>query len=326
MTEADPLDHPLTGARLVAYEPAGAPGATAGLVHEDRVVPLPDALTQVHGGSWADRSPAAEEWLRSPGRVELLLAVESWEELLRPVVAGLADLAGAPDAVPLDRARLRPPVRQPQKIVAVGLNYASHAAEAERTTSEYPVLFAKYANTLTGPADDVPIPRASHRIDYEGELAVVIGRRAAQVSRDDADAYIAGYAVANDVSARDYQFRTKEMLQGKTFDHFCPLGPWLTRPRPVGELGPLRLTTTVSGEVRQSATLGEMIFDVPYLIEYLSAFMTLLPGDVLLTGTPAGIGAAMRPRRWLRDGDIVEIEIEEIGRIGNRFVGAGGAA
>jgi acylpyruvate hydrolase len=116
------------------------------------------------------------------------------------------------------------------------------------------------------------------------------------------------------------------MLQGKTFDHFCPLGPWLTRPRSADGLGPLRLTTTVSGEPRQSAALGEMIFDVPFLIEYLSTIMTLLPGDVLLTGTPGGVGAAMKPRRWLRGGDTVEIEIAGIGRIANRFTAPTGTA
>lgn len=324
MAAGQQAGHPLLGARLAAV--STGTGATAGLVHEGRVVALPAALSRVHGKGWADPRPGAAEWLRTPYRLELLLAVADWPELLTPVVAALDALAAEPDALPLPEVTLRPPVVAPQKIVAVGLNYASHAAEADRATSEYPVLFAKYANTLTGPYDAVPIPAASHRIDYEGELAVVIGRRAAQVRRADADAYIAGYAVANDVSARDYQFRTKEMLQGKTFDRFCPLGPWLVRPRPVTELGGLRLTTTVNGEVRQSATLGEMIFDVPYLVEYLSAFMTLLPGDVLLTGTPAGIGAAMKPRRWLRDGDTVDITIDEIGQISNRFTATGGAA
>jgi len=321
----------LAATGLAAYATGGTgtgsgtdPGtgtATGGLVRDGRVVALPEALSQVHGPGWPERVAGGAAWLANPDRLELLLAIESWPELLAPVVAAFDELAAGPDTRQLAEVRLRPPVRAPQKIVAVGLNYASHATEADRDTSEFPVLFAKFANTLTGPCDDIPIPLASHRIDYEGELAVVIGRPAARVSRDDADGYIAGYAVANDVSARDYQFRTKEMLQGKTFDQFCPLGPWLARPCPVTGLGELRLTTTVNDEVRQSATLREMIFDVPYLIEYLSAFMTLLPGDVLLTGTPAGIGAAMRPRRWLRDGDTVDIEIAGIGRITNRFTG-----
>jgi acylpyruvate hydrolase len=212
-------------------------------------------------------------------------------------------------------------VRRPGKIVAVGLNYHSHVADAHREVPEYPILFAKFPNTLTGAQDDVRLPHASQRIDYEGELAVVIGRRAFGVARSDADSVVAGYAVANDVSARDYQFRTKEMLQGKTFDSFCPLGPWISKPCPVEELGSLALTTRVNGQQRQSAHLGEMIFDVPFLIEYMTAFMTLEPGDVILTGTPGGVGAGLDPRRWLRDGDVVEVEISQIGRISNRFVG-----
>lgn len=314
--------NPLATARLAAFAGPGSAGS-AGLVHAERVVPLAAALSRVHGQTWFEGHAAAREWLTAPDRLERFLAIESWPELLGPVVDALDDLASQPDAVPLPQVTLWPPVQAPQKIVAVGLNYPSHAAEADRAAPDYPVLFAKFANTLTGPRDDVAIPRASHRIDYEGELAVVIGRRAVAVDRADADAYIAGYAVANDVSARDYQFRTKEMLQGKTFDHFCPLGPWLTKPRPAGQLAALRLTTTVRGELRQSAPLGDMIFDVPYLIEYLSAIMTLLPGDVLLTGTPGGIGAAMKPRRWLRDGDEVEIDIAEVGTITNRFVASG---
>jgi acylpyruvate hydrolase len=316
---ADRGGHPLSGAGLAAYATGPDSTATSGLVRDGRMVALPAALARVHGRGWPDRVAGATAWLAHPDRLELLLAVDQWPELLARAVAAFDELAAGPDARPLAGVRLRPPVQAPQKIVAVGLNYRSHAAEADRDTSEFPVLFAKFANTLTGPRDDIPIPLASHRIDYEGELAVVIGRPAARVSRDDADSYIAGYAVANDVSARDYQFRTSQLLQGKTFDHFCPLGPWLARPGPATGLGDLRLTTTVNGEVRQSATLQEMIFDVPYLIEYLSAFLTLLPGDVLLTGTPAGIGAAMRPRRWLRAGDTVDIEITGIGRITNRF-------
>jgi acylpyruvate hydrolase len=233
-------------------------------------------------------------------------------------LAGLPEPAGA--AVALEGLELLAPLA-PGKLIGVGLNYRDHAAETGAELPREPLLFAKLPSSVTAPAGDVVRPAYTEELDYEGELAVVIGRPAARVSRDDADGYIAGYAVANDVSARDYQFRTKEMLQGKTFDRFCPLGPWLARPCPVTGLGELRLTTTVNGEVRQSATLREMAFDVPYLIEYLSAFMTLLPGDVLLTGTPAGIGAAMRPRRWLRDGDTVDIEIAGIGRITNRFTG-----
>jgi acylpyruvate hydrolase len=294
---------------LASYRPPGATGDRAGVVVGDRIVDLAAAV-----GDRLDPADArGADWLRAPGRLELFLALHGWPDL----VAAATDTA---PAHALADVTLRPPVQRPEKIIGVGLNYVSHADEAERAVPEYPVLFAKFANTLTGPHDDVPIPRASHRIDYEGELAVVIGHRTHYATRDEADAAIAGYAVANDVSARDYQFRTKEMLQGKSFDHFCPLGPVITRPRAAGDLGSLALTTRVNGEQRQSAKLGEMLFDVPFLVEYLSAIMTLEPGDVILTGTPAGIGGGMRPRRWLRDGDRVDIEIAEIGRIGNTFV------
>jgi acylpyruvate hydrolase len=220
---------------------------------------------------------------------------------------------------------LHQPLHKPDKIIAVGLNYASHAAEADREISPYPVLFAKYSNTLSGPGEPIPIPRATHRVDYEGELGVVVGRRAKEISRDQADAYVAGYLVSNDVSARDYQFRTKEMLQGKTFDGFCPIGPGISKARPAEQLGDLRLTTRVNGELRQNARLAEMIFDVPTLVEYVSQILTLEPGDLILTGTPSGIGATMSPRRWLRDGDVVVIEIDDVGVLTNPVAGPDGS-
>jgi len=305
-----------TRAGLAAFRRPGSSADRAGLVVGDRLLDLSDALDE--RTLPPDRAGAAR-WRREPGRLELFLAVEGWEDL----VAVAADAVDPAATVALADVTLRPPVCRPEKIIGVGLNYVSHADEAERDLPEFPVLFAKFANTLTGPYDDVPIPRASHRIDYEGELAVVIGRRTRYATRETADAAVAGYAVANDVSARDYQFRTKEMLQGKSFDDFCPLGPWISKPRPVGDIGGLVLETHVNGERRQKVTLGEMVFDIPFLVEYLSAFMTLEPGDVILTGTPGGIGAALKPRRWLRDGDRVEIEVAEVGRIGNTFVAGG---
>lgn len=305
---------------LAAYRaPDTAPGTAsgaadcAGVVLGDRLIDLTDALD----GQLDRDNPQVADWIRTPGRLELFLAIDGWEDLVA------AAAASDRPTRPITEVTLRPPVTRPQKIIGVGLNYVSHADEAERVVPEFPVLFAKFPNTLAGPTDDISLPRASHRIDYEGELAVVIGRRTLGATRDEADAAIAGYAVANDVSARDYQFRTKEMLQGKSFDNFCPLGPVITKPRAADDLGQLSLTTHVNGEQRQSAKLGEMLFDVPFLVEYISAIMTLEPGDVILTGTPAGIGGGMKPRRWLRDGDRVDIEIAEIGRIGNTFVARG---
>jgi acylpyruvate hydrolase len=326
MTRIKPFGLP-AGATVAAFETSGGQ-RQLGLRCGDALVHLPEALDHVHGPTWADGVPAAGLWRAQPERLELFLALESWPELLEGVSRAVDEVAGsgAVPISPLDGVRLRSPVGQPQKIVAVGLNYASHAAEADREVSPYPVLFAKFANTLAGADDDVAIPRATHRIDYEGELAIVVGRKAAWVDRADADAYVAGYCIANDVSARDYQFRTKEMLQGKTFDGFCPLGPWVSKPFPLPDLATAGLRTWVNGEQRQSAKLGEMVFDPATLIEYVSQVMTLMPGDVLLTGTPAGIGAGMRPRRWLRDGDVVTVEIDGIGRLTNRFVQGDGTA
>lgn len=308
--------------RLASFTVGTTGVETSGLEIDGRFVDLPAALSGVHGRRWSPDHHAADEWLRHPERLELFFAIESWFQLLAPVGNALGDLAasGEADSWAADDVVLSSPVRRPEKVVAVGLNYQSHADEADREPPQYPMLFAKFANTLTGAHADIPIPRVSHRIDYEGELAVIIGRKAKEIGRDDADGCIAGYAVANDVSARDYQFRTKEMLQGKTFDSFCPLGPWVTKPLTADGLGEVDLRTSVNGEVRQSAKLGEMIFDVPYLVEYISAIMTLQPGDVILTGTPAGIGATMRPRRWLRDGDVVEVEIAQLGVLRNTVV------
>ena len=218
----------------------------------------------------------------------------------------------------LDAVRLLAPIPDPRKVVGVGLNYRSHADEAGREAPDYPVLFAKFANSIVGPEDPIVIPRVSHRIDYEGELAVVVGTGGRYIPEASAMQHVAGFTVANDVSARDYQFRTKEMFSGKGFDGFAPIGPHIVTPDEVGDLGPLRLTTHVNGERRQSATLGEMIFPVPFLVAYISDIVTLEPGDLILTGTPAGIGATMEPRRWLRPGDEVVIEIERVGRLRNR--------
>jgi acylpyruvate hydrolase len=221
------------------------------------------------------------------------------------------------DGPSLDTVQLTAPIPHPGKVIGVGLNYVTHADEAGRELPAFPMLFAKFNNTVAGPSDHIRIPRVSHRIDYEGELAVVIGRRGRYVPEAEAMSHVAGYTVANDVSARDYQMRTREMLSGKSFDGFAPMGPWLVTPDEVGELAQLQLRTWVNGQLRQSATLGEMIFSVPFLISYISDIMTLDPGDIILTGTPSGIGATMNPRRWLRPGDDVKVEIDRIGAIHN---------
>jgi acylpyruvate hydrolase len=215
---------------------------------------------------------------------------------------------------------LAPPVR-PDKFICIGLNYRSHAEEAGMEVPAVPTFFVKLPNALRGHGEEVPLPRVSTRIDWEGELAVVIGRRAAHVSVQDAMSYVLGYTVHNDVTARDYQFKTSQWIVGKTFDGFAPVGPWIVTSDEVADPHDLGLVTTVNGEVMQDARTNDLIFDIPELIAFLSSFLTLEPGDIIATGTPSGIGAMMKPRRWLGAGDEVSVTLEGIGTLTNRFGG-----
>ena len=209
----------------------------------------------------------------------------------------------------------------PTDILCIGLNYREHAAESGSAVPQNPVLFIKASNTLNNPGDAIPIPKRSDKIDYEGELAVVIGRAAKRVSRERALDYVFGYTIGNDVSARDWQ-RDKalgggQFARGKSFDGFCPLGPWIVTRDEIPNPNALRLKTTLNGQVMQDHTTADMIFDVPTLIESLSSTMTLRPGAVLLTGTPQGVGMARTPPVWMKAGDRVTVEIEKIGRLEN---------
>ena len=209
----------------------------------------------------------------------------------------------------------------PTDILCIGLNYREHAAESGSAVPENPVLFIKASNTLNNPFDPIPVPRRTSQVDYEGELAVVIGRDAKHVSRAHAMDYVLGYTCANDVSARDWQ-REKSLgggqfARGKSFDGFCPLGPAIVTADEVPEPNNLRLRTTLNGQVMQDHTTADMIFDVPTLIESLSSTMTIRAGAVILTGTPQGVGFARKPPVWMKDGDVVVIEIERVGRLEN---------
>ena len=228
--------------------------------------------------------------------------------------AEAADGARRP-AADLDYAPLIP---SPDKIVCVGLNYKSHISETGAETPAFPTLFAKYSASLVGANDDVVLPDTaeSQAVDYEAELAVIIGRRARRVPAEDAESVIAGYAVCNDVSVRDWQRRTTQFLQGKTWERSTPLGPWLVThdesPGPDREI-----TCEVGGELLQKSTTADLLFDVPAIVAYLSAIITLEPGDVIATGTPAGVGAARTPPRWLQDGDVMVTRIEGLGECRN---------
>jgi acylpyruvate hydrolase len=286
---------------------------------------------------------------RSNGDTRLLIASgdgyvdadEAARALGQPKAAGLADVRaaierdGALDALrtiaarlpeaglePLQRAALKlaPPVVTPSKMLCVGLNYALHAHEGGVPVPERPVLFAKLPNALIGDGEDVRKPDVTDELDYEGELAVVIGRRAAGVHRSEALDYVAGYTIMNDVSARDLQRGEPQWLRAKSLDTFAPLGPVLLTADEVPDPSRLRIRTLVNGELRQDEGCDDMVFGVPELLEFISHAITLEPGDVIATGTPSGVGLGFDPPRYLHPGDLVEITIEPIGTLRSTVV------
>ena len=210
--------------------------------------------------------------------------------------------------------RLGPPVARPSKIVCIGLNYSDHAREMGLALPTEPVVFLKATSALVGPHDAIVIPRNSVKTDWEVELAVVIGRRASYVTEAEAAACIAGYTLHHDVSEREFQLeRGGTWTKGKGCDTFAPLGPFLATPDELADVDDLRLWLTVNGQRKQQSTTANLVFKVPFLISYVSQFMTLLPGDVLSTGTPAGVGMGFKPPQYLRPGDVVELGIDGLG-------------
>jgi 2,4-didehydro-3-deoxy-L-rhamnonate hydrolase len=213
-----------------------------------------------------------------------------------------------------DDVRLGSPIARPSKIVCVGLNYRDHARESGMAVPSEPVIFFKATSAIVGPNDDVVIPRGSTKTDWEVELAVVIGRKASYVAESDALAHVAGYVLHNDYSERSFQLeRGGQWVKGKSCDTFAPLGPFLATPDELRDVHDLRLWLKVNGETRQSSSTRELVFGVPALVSYISQFMTLLPGDIISTGTPAGVGLGLRPPRYLVAGDEVELGIDGLG-------------
>lgn len=234
------------------------------------------------------------------------------------------DLMRAGAVLPRAGVRLCAPVPRPGKIVGVARNYPSHAAErGGAPAGEQPVLFLKAPSAVIGPEDAIRLPRVAAHVDFEGELAAVIGARARDVAESEALACVAGYCVANDVTARDIQDVRGQRSIAKSCDGFAPLGPVLVTADEVPDPQDLAIRTVLSGELVQSARTKEMLFGVAALVSFISRLMTLEPGDVILTGTPSGVGAARTPPRWLRDGDIVEVAIERVGRLRSYVQGPG---
>jgi acylpyruvate hydrolase len=311
--------------KLVTYLWKGE--VALGALRDDRVVDLRRAHAAAlrHRGD-ADELAVAD--LRVPGNLAGLLR------------GGAASMAAARRALqfaqeqcrdqmdgpwhPVAEVELLPPIPRPGKVVCVGLNYRSHLAEIGERASEYPVLFHKAATSLIGHQQAIVLPRVSQQVDYEGELAVVIGRRGKYVTEQDALAHVAGYTCANDVSAHDLEFRTSQWTSGKMLDTFCPLGPVLLTADEVPDTAALRVRTFLNGRMVQDAWTSDMVFSVPFLVSYISSLATLEPGDLILTGTPAGIGCNRKPQVFLQPGDQVSVVIDGIGTLTNPVVADGG--
>jgi 2-keto-4-pentenoate hydratase/2-oxohepta-3-ene-1,7-dioic acid hydratase in catechol pathway len=291
---------------MVSYEaPDGS--LRAGVLVQDRIADLVDVL-------------GADPTLAVSGAPSL--SVRRFLELGDGARAAAEDASRAWDgpSVALSEVRLGPPVTDPEKILCLGLNYRDHALEAGMTIPSSPVVFAKYANSLAGPEDPIVLPSASHDVDYEAELAVVIGRRARHVEASDALAHVAGVMAFNDVSARDLQMSASQWTLGKAIDTFGPCGPALVSLDEIGDIQDLPVRARLNGEVMQDGTTADMIFGVSEVIALLSSVMTLVPGDILVTGTPAGVGMGRDPVVSLHPGDTIEVEIDGVGRLRNPVV------
>jgi len=246
---------------------------------------------------------------------------------LRSGESGLGDawkLATAPPTgavMPCSEIRFLPPVPRPGKIIAVGLNYRDHAMESGAAQPpKLPILFAKFPNSISGPEDPIVIPAGDPQVDYEAELAVVVGKKGKAISAGKAYEYVAGYMPLNDVWAREWQFGDKQWVRGKSPDTFCPTGPYLTTRDDIPDPHVLAIRARVNGTTMQDSNTSRLIFGVPQLIEFISASITLEPGDIIATGTPEGVGAFRKPPIFLKPGDVVEVEIEQLGVLRNSVV------
>lgn len=293
--------------RLVTYESDG--NWRAGIFVEERVV---DALVAAR--------QADLDITDSLSNRTILQLSHKQRSGLEHAARSLANQDSTPSVVfPLTDLLLGPPIPDPDKIICLGLNYRSHAEEFGFSIPTVPILFAKFRNSLTGPTSPVVLSPLSQEIDYEGELAVVIGKRCKKLSEEEALEYVAGYMALNDISARDLQFRSGQWLSGKALDTFAPCGPALVLDE-IENPQNLDITTRINGQIFQQDNTSNMIFSVAYAISYISQLLTLEPGDIIATGTPEGVGFKRKPPVFLKDGDLVEVEIEGIGTLHNPVI------
>jgi 2-keto-4-pentenoate hydratase/2-oxohepta-3-ene-1,7-dioic acid hydratase in catechol pathway len=261
---------------------------------------------------------------------ESVIPIDGYADMIGLLSAGDSALAdaqkisrgeqSAKSQYPLSSVKLLAPITRPGKIIAVGLNYRDHAIETKQPIPATPIIFAKFPSSINGPEANVELPGDDPQADYEAELAVVIGRKAKAVSEADAFNYVAGYMPLNDVSARRWQFADKQWVRGKSPDTFCPTGPWLTTREAVPDPQALDIRMRVNGTVVQSSNTSNLIFGVPALIAFLSAAITLDPGDIIATGTPGGVGVFREPPVFLKAGDVMEVDITGLGVLRNRVV------
>ena len=295
---------------LVSYRARGSSTAwRAGIAHEQAAVDASAYLlsrAKVASGQ-ADLSVRA---LLQQGQ-QALKEVFAWAKSQFEARSGLLSL---------DALDMGPPVPDPDKIICLGVNYREHAAEAQQELPAVPMFFAKFRNSLIGPTSPIHLPHVSTQVDYEGELAVIIGQRCKEVAEQEALQYVAGYTIMNDVSARDVQMQTSQWTAGKALDTFAPMGPGIVLASSIPNPQTLTLTTRVNEQVVQHDTTANMVFSVASTIAFLSSLMTLEPGDIIATGTPSGVGFKRTPPLFLHDGDVVEVEIERIGRIRNPVI------
>jgi len=278
--------------KLATFEAGGAP--QLGAVIGDRVAPLNATSPSLPG--------------------DMIGLIAAWPKVEAEVRRLAAAAAGA---LPLDGVRLLAPIRRPGKIMAIGLNYADHIAESNLGTPEHQVWFSKASTAANGPYDPIQVPKVSQALDYEAELVAVIGRGGRHIARDAAPAAVFGYCCGNDATERAWQHRTPQWVLGKSFDTHAPFGPWITTSDEAPDPHGRSIRCLVNGEVRQDSNTDRLVFDVWRQIEHLSHAMTLEPGDLIFTGTPGGIGAAMKPMRFLKAGDRVRVEIEGLGALDN---------
>ena len=278
--------------KIVTFRRAGT-APEPGVVQDDRVIGLSGA-----------------------GYNDILALIADWDNT-REAIESFVRQAPQEASADVSSVTLLAPVPRPPKLICVGLNYRDHAKESGMEIPSVPTIFSKFSNVVIGPGETIVLPKASAKPDYEAEFAFVIGKGGRHIAAEQWASHVFGYTIVNDVSARDYQMQTSQWLMGKTFDTFAPMGPWIVTRDEITDPHALDIRMTISGEVLQNSNTRELIFRVPDLIAFISSVVTLEPGDIVSTGTPAGVGFGHKPPRWLREGDECVVSVQGIGELRN---------